>query len=194
MKSLVLLISIGVCFGQPAKTLTSDLSTYGDMKIQGKGTGADINAGSSMQRRVVAINDSWCPLQIKGPQLIPKWDGSSYVYTISGNVQASKQATVLSFELDYRIYDPLGNKIRDLYWEFVTDLKPGASVPLNQTFEFPTSWMGEAKVAYATVFWIGRVRLLEGGKETVWTPGNVEDEIAIDHATLFPVSSHHPVQ
>src|SRR5208283_3127610 len=148
MHRVILLFSLSAScvFGQTAGAPSS----YGSMKIPGNGKNGGINAKSNLARQAVVINDLLCPLSIKDARLQPNYDGDRLVYVVSGRVQAVKQATVRAFQLYYRLYDPIGNKIKDVYWPFVVDLNPNDAVDLKETFEFPADWLGEAKAAYLT--------------------------------------------
>jgi hypothetical protein len=159
---------------------------YGDMKIKGGVLGKTVNAKSTLPRQAIIVNDAWCPLEIVDAQMNPETVSDGFGYRISGKVRASKQVTVTAFELNFRIYDPLGNKVKDLYFPFVQDMKSGDILDLNDTYEY-TGWLGDAKRAHTTVFWIGAVRFQENGGQAVWRPDDttVQARINTAHDSLY---------
>lgn len=126
---------------------------------------ASLNAGSSLRRRHIAVQDTTLPIELVGtPGLsvvfVPGTSIQSHSYSYTTDFTTAVEDSVTAFEVRYILFDVWGDLHRVVGGNQIQDLPPG------DTTSWDVSWesYGEnaARVYYATIVYISRVRTADG--------------------------------
>ncbi len=168
------------------------------MKIPGNVSAHDDNRYSTLLiRQSLIVNDAKCPVHLKDAKIVPVREGERLSYKLSGAVTSNSNDTILAFELHMNLYDPFGLKILDrgLYFPFSVDIRPSETKKLEDLTETynQDGWLWDVKRMHTCVFYIGNVRILQGGQEKVWLPTDVEGAKELRDAfdRIYPKINSH---
>lgn len=106
------------------KTKLEIETTDGGSVITDLGQGIKVNKNSSLYRKWVVINDTYCPVRLEKSGIATRYGGaysaSGYFYTAKGNFQAKE--SIQALEIRFVLYDVFGNYMATLSTNMVEDI------------------------------------------------------------------------
>lgn len=141
--------------------------TAGSMTIQRAPNNprASLNAGSSLRRRHIAVQDTSLPIELTGtPGLsvvfLPGTSIESESYSYTTEFTTAVEDSVTAFEVRYVLFDVWGELQRVVGASKIKDLPPGDTSSWDVTWE--SYGKNAARVYYASIAYISQVRTPDG--------------------------------